>query len=121
MATSTISSCKTIDPAEDFVIDLDVFISETTLNFGPLHHTKQLLVDNSHAISQSFCSNIAQFAVEPMYPYPELVHWAVSNFVPSTKQVISYDGGKIVLSVNSQAVRKALCLPLPPPELVQFT
>ena len=118
MATSAISSCKSIDPAEDFVIDLDVFISETTLNFSPLHHTKQLLADNSHAISQSFCSNIAQFALEPTYPCPELVHWVVSNFIPSTKQVISYDGNKIILSVNSHAVRKALCLLLPTPEVV---
>ena len=118
MATSAISSCKSIDLAEDFVIDLDVFISETTLNFGPLHHTKQLLADNSHVISQTFCSNITRFALEPTYPYLELVHWAVSNFVPSTKQVISYDGSKIILSGNSQAMRKALCLPLPTPEVV---
>ena len=74
MATSAISSSKSIDPAEDFVIDLDVFISETTLNFGPLHHTNQLLADNSHVIYQSFYSNLAQFALEPTYPYPELVH-----------------------------------------------
>ena len=74
MATSAFSSCKSIDPAKDFVIDLDVSINETALNFGPLHHTKQLLADNSHAISPSFCSNLAQFALEPTYPYPELVH-----------------------------------------------
>jgi hypothetical protein len=104
MASSAIVSCKSIDPAEDFVIDLDVFINETTLNFGPLHHTKQLLADNSHAISPSFCSNIAQFTLEPTYPYPELVHWAVSNFVPSTKQIISFDGSRIILSVNAQTV-----------------
>ena len=121
MVTSAISSCKSIDPAEDFVIDLDVFINETTLNFGPLHHTKQLLADNSYAISQSFCSNISQFALEPTYPYPELIHWAISNFIPSTKQVISYDGNRIILSVNAQTVRKALCLSLPTPEVVQFT
>ena len=74
MATSAFLSCKSIDPAKDFVVDLDVAISETILNFGPLHHTKQLLADNSHAISPSFCSNLAQFALEPTYPYPELVH-----------------------------------------------
>ena len=121
MASSAILSCKSIDPAEDYLFDLEVFIRETTLNFGPLHHTKQLLVDNSHIISQAFCSNIAKSTLEPTFPYPELIHWVVSNFVPSTKQAISYDGGKIILSINSQAVRKALCLPLPTPEVVQFT
>lgn len=121
MATSAFLSCKSIDPAEDFVIDLDVSISETTLNFGPLHHTKQLLADNSHAISLRLCSNIAQIALEPTYPYPELVHWAMSNFVPSTKQIISFDDSRIILFVNAQTVRKALCLPLPTPEVVQFT
>ena len=121
MATSAFSSCKSLDPAEDVVIDLDVSISETTLNFVPLHHTKQLLADNSHAISPSFCLNLAQFTLEPTYPYPELVHWAMSNFIPSTKQIISFDGNRILLSVNAQTVRKALCLPLPTPEVVQFT
>ena len=121
MATPAFSSCKSIDPAKDFVIDLDVFVNETTLNFGPLHHTKQLLANNSYTISQSFYSNLSQFALEPTYPYPKLVHWVIFDFVPSTKQVISYDGSKIILSVNAQVVRKALCLPLPTPEVVQFT
>ena len=121
METSAFLSCKSLDPAEDFVIDLDMSISETTLNFGPLHHMKQLLADNSHAISPRLCSNLAQFALEPTYPYPELVHWAVSNFIPSTKQIISFDGNRILLSVNAQTVHKALCLSLPTPEVVQFT
>ena len=118
MASFAIQSCKSIDPAEDYLIYLDVFIRETTLNFGPLHHTKQLLADNSHIISQTFCLNISQSALEPTFPYLELIHWAISNFVPSTKQVISYDGSKIIVSINSQAIRKALCLPLPTPKVV---
>ena len=118
MTTSAFLSCKSIDPAEDFVVDLDVSINETVLNFGPLHHTKQLLAENSQTVSPRLCSNLAQFALEPTYPYPELVHWAVSNFIPSTKQIISLDGNRILLSVNAQTVRKALCLPLPTPEVV---
>ena len=73
------------------------------------------------AASPSFCSNLAQFALEPTYPYPELVHWAVSNFIPSTKQIISFDDNRILLSVNAQTVQKALCLPLPTPKVVQIT
>ena len=121
MAASAFSSCKSLDPAEDFVIDLDTPISETTLNFGPLHHTKQLLADNPHTISPRLCSNLAQFALDPTYRYPELVHWSVSNFIPSTKQIISLDSNRILLSINAQTMRKALCLPLPTPEVVQFT
>ena len=121
MASPVILSCKSIDPEEDYLIDLDAFVHETILTFGPLNHTKQLLSDNSNIISQSFCSNVLQFSLEPTFLYPKLIHWAVSNFVPITKQIISYDGSKIIVSVNSQAVRKALCLPLPIPEVVQFT
>ena len=120
MKPSAFLSCKSLDPSEDFVIDLDTPISKTILNFGPLHHTKQLLADNAHIISPRLCSNLAQFALEPTYPYPELVHWSVSNFVPSTKQIISYDGERIILSINTQTVRKALCLPPPTPDVVQF-
>ena len=121
MEPATFPSCKSLDPSEDVIVDLDSPISETILRFGPLHYTKQLLADNAHAISPRLCSNLAQFSIEPTYPYPELVHWSVSNFVPSTKQIISFDGERIVLSVNAQTVRKALCLPLPTPDVVQFS
>ena len=121
MTSLAILSCKSIDLGEDYLIDLDAFVHETNLTFGPLNHIKQFLLDNSNMISQGFCSNISQFSLEPTFPHPELVHWVVSNFVPSTKQIISYDGSNIIVSVNSQAVWKALCLPLPTPEVVQFT
>ena len=74
MASPVILSCKSIDPREDYLIDLDIFIPETSLTFGPLHHTKQLLADNSNVISQTSCSNISQSALEPTFPYPELIH-----------------------------------------------
>ena len=118
MTSPAILLCKSIDPGADYLIDLDAFVRETSLTFGPLSHIKQLLLDNSNSISQGFCSNISQFSLEPTFPHPELVHWAVSNYVPSTKKIISYDGSEIIVSVNSQAVRKALCLPLPTPEVV---
>ena len=120
MASLAILSCKLIDPGEDYLIDLDAFVHETNLTFGPLSHIKQVLLNNSNMISVGFCSNISQFSLKPTFPHPELVHWAVSKYVPSTKQLISYDESKIIVSINSQAVRKALCLPLPTPEVVQF-
>ena len=36
MASPTIKTCKSVDPREDFLIDLDAFIHETNLTFGPL-------------------------------------------------------------------------------------
>ena len=121
MASPTILSCKSIDPGEDYLIDLDTFIHEIVLAFGPLSHIKQVLLSNSNLIFESFCSNISQFSLEPTFPHPELVHWAVSNYIPSTKKLISYDESRIIVSINSQAVQKALCLLLPTPEVVQFT
>ena len=121
MAFLAILSCKSIDPGEDYLIDLDAFIHETILTFGPLSHIKQVLLNNSNMISEGFCSNISQFSLEPTFPHPELVHWVVSNYVPSTKQVISYDGSTITMSINPQEVRKAPCLSLPTLEVFQFT
>ena len=74
MASPAILSCKSIDPREDYLIDLDAFVHETSLTFGPLYHTKQLLLDNSNIISQTFCSNVSQSSLEPTFPYPELIH-----------------------------------------------
>ena len=120
MASPAILTCKSIDPREDYLIDLYAFIHETNLTFGPLSQIKQVMLSNSNMISESFCSTLSQFSLEPTFPHPELVHWVVSNYVPSTKQVISYDGSRIIVSINSQTVRKALCLPLPSSEVVQF-
>ena len=121
MASPAIVTCKSIDHGEDFLIDLDAFIHETNLTFGPLNQIKQVMLSNSNMISENFCSTLSQFSLEPTFPHPELVHWVVSNYVPSTKQVISYDGSRIIVSINSQTIRKALCLPPPSFEVVQFT
>ena len=121
MAFLAILSCNSIDLKEDYLIDLDAFVHETNLTFGPLSHIKQVLLNNSNMISEGFCSNISQFSLEPTFPHQKLVQWAFSNYVLSTNQLISYDGSRIIMSINSQAVRKALCLPLPTPKLVQFT
>ena len=104
MASPAILTCKSIDPGEDYLIDLDAFIHETDLTFGPLSHIKQVLLSNSNMISERFCSNISQFSLERKIPHPELIHWVVSNYIPSTKQVISYDRSRIIVSINSQAV-----------------
>ena len=121
MAYPAIKTCKSIDLGENFLIELDAFIKETNLTLGPLSQIKQILLSNSNMISENFRSTLSQFSLEPTFPHPELVHWAVSNYVPSTKQVISYDGSRIIVSINSQIVRKALCLPPPRAEIVQFT
>ena len=113
MVSPAIKSCKSIDPGEDFFIDLDASIQETNLTLGPLSQIKQTMLSNSNMISESFCSTLSQFSLEPTFPHPKLVHWVVSNYVPSTKQVISYDGSRIIVSINSQIVRKALFLPPP--------
>ena len=101
MASPAIKSCKLIDPGEDFLIDLDASIQETKLTLGSLSQIKQTMLNNSDMISESFCSTLSQFSLEPTFPHPELIHWVVSNYVPSTKQVISYDGSRIIVSINS--------------------
>ena len=59
MASPIVLSSKSIDPGEDYLIDLDAFVHETNLTFGPLNHIKQFLLDNSNMISEGFCSNIS--------------------------------------------------------------
>ena len=85
MLTPAIKTCKSIDPREEFLIDLDAFIQETNLSLGPLSQIKQIMLSNSNMISETFCSTLSHFSLEPTFPHPELVHWAISNYVPSTK------------------------------------
>ena len=121
MVSPAIKSCKSIDPREEFLIDLDASIQENKLTLESLSQIKQTTLNNSDMILEIFCSTLSQFSLEPTFPYPELIHWVVSNYVSSTKQVISYDGSRIIVSINSQSLRKSLCLLPANSEVVQFT
>ena len=74
MVTSDIKSCKQADPKEEFIVDLDSSIRENEFTLGTLNQIKQTILDNPNIISDSFCSSLSQFIVEPTLPYPEFIH-----------------------------------------------
>jgi hypothetical protein len=121
MATSAIKSCKQVDPKEEFIVDLDSSIRENELNLGILSQIKQTILDIPNIISDSFCSSLSQFVIEPTFPYLEFIHWVVQNYAPSTRQILSSDDTKVIATINPKALRKALCLPSPNPNVVQFS
>ena len=110
-----------IDPKEEYLVDLDASIQETMLPLGSLNQIKQTILDNSNIISNSFCSSLSQFTLEPTFPHSEFVHWAVHNYIPSTKQIISFNGSRIIVSVNSKTLTKTMCLLPVNSDVVQFT
>ena len=69
-----IKTCKSIDPKEEYLVDLDASIQEIELTLGSLDQIKQVIMDNSNIISNNFCSSLSQFTLEPTFPYPEFVH-----------------------------------------------
>lgn len=85
MASFAFKTGKSIDPKEECLVDLDASIQESRLILGTPDHIKQVIMDNSNIILDSFCSSLAQFTFEPTFPYPEFVHWTMQNYVPSTK------------------------------------
>ena len=121
MVSPAIKSCKSIDPREDHLVDLDTSIQETRFTLGSLHQIKQTILNNSDIIYDSFCLSLSQFSLEPTFPHPEFIHWVVHKYVSSTKQVISYDGSKIIVSINPKTLRKDLCLPPINFDAIQFT
>ena len=74
MAISAIKSCKQDDPKEEFIVDLDVAIRENEFTLETLSQIKQTILDNPNIISDSFCSSLSQFVIEPTFLYPELIH-----------------------------------------------
>ena len=121
MAPLAIKSCKSIHPMEDHLVDLDASIQETRFTLGSLSQIKQTILNNFDVISDSFCSSLSQFSLEPNFPHPQFIYWVVHNYVSSTKQVISYDGSRIIVSINPQTLRKVLCLLPANSDVVQFT
>ena len=118
MATSAIKTCKSVDPKEELLIDLDVAINETKLTLGSLNQIKQTMLNNSNIISDSFCSSLSRFTFKPTFPFPKFVHWAVENYAPSTRQILSSYGTRVIVTINPKTLRKAFCLPIRNPNYV---
>lgn len=74
MASPTIKTCKSIDPKEEYLVDLDTSIPETILTLSSLNQINQTILDNSNIISNSFCTSMSIFTLEPTFLHPEFVH-----------------------------------------------
>ena len=70
MASTAIKTCKSVDPNEEFLVDLDASIQENRLTLGTLDQIKHIIMDNSNIILDSLCSSLSQFTFEPTFPYP---------------------------------------------------
>ena len=90
------------------------------LTLGSLNQMKQIILDNSNIISNNFCSSLSQFTFESTFPYPEFVHWIVQNYVPSTRKIMSANVSRVILTLNSETLRKTLCLLPMSPNAIQF-
>ena len=66
---------------------------------------------------------MSQFTIEPSFPFLEFIHWAVKNYVPLTRKILSADVTKVIATINSEYLRKAFCLPVPNPNQnpIQFS
>ena len=110
-ATTTIQTCKSVDLGETYIIDLDASISETKLTIGDQSHIKNIISQSPEIISEALCSSLSQFTIKPTFPFPELIHWSAKNYAPSSRQIISVDGTKVIFNINSQAIRRAFNIP----------
>ena len=45
----------------------------------------------------------------------------MQNNVPSTKWILSSNGSRVILTLNSETLRKTLCLPPASPDAIQFS
>ena len=75
MATiATIQSCKSLDPKEDFIIDLDAEVYETVLTLGNLTEIKNKLTQIPNFIPYSFCSSLFEVSIKSTFPFPDFFH-----------------------------------------------
>ena len=109
-ATSAIQTCKSVDPTESYIIDLDALITETKLTIGNQSQIKNTISQSPELISEAFCSSLSQLTVKPTFPFPELIHWSAKNYALSSRQILSADGTRVICNINSQTVRRAFNL-----------
>ena len=110
-ATSAIQTCKSVDPAEAYIVDLDASIAETKFTIGDQSQIKDTIAQSPKLISKAFFSSLSQFTIEPTFPFLELIHWSAKNYAPSSRQILFADGTKVICNINSQTIRSAFNIP----------
>ena len=73
-SSSVIQSCKQLDSKEEFIVDLDTRIVETVLTYGNLTKIKIKIVENPDLISNIFYSSLFEVTIEPIFPFPDIIH-----------------------------------------------
>lgn len=106
-----IQTCKAIVLKEELLIDLDATTKEIKFTIGTLSEIKKTIPESPNLILDAFSSSLSEFTIKPTFPFPEFVHWAVKNYVPSTKQFLSADGTQVICTINSGNLRKSFFLP----------
>lgn len=71
---SSIQSCKSLDPKEYSITDLDVEVYETILMLGNLTEIKNKLTQIPNFIPESLCSSLFKVTIEPTFPFQDFVH-----------------------------------------------
>ena len=101
MMTHSINTCKSTDPKEELLIDLDATITETKLTVRTLSQIKWTIMDNPSIITNTLCSSLSRFTIEPTFCFPEFTHWAMNNYVPSMKQILYVNETRVIATINS--------------------
>ena len=110
-AIATIQMCKSLDPKEEFISDLDAKIYKTILIFGNLTEIKNKLTQILNFIPDNFYLSLFKVTIEPTFPFPDFIHWVEKNYVKSNSQILTYNGSRIVCTINSELVVSSLGLP----------
>ena len=71
---TTFQSCKSLDPKEEFITDLDTEIYETTKILGNLTEIENKLTQMPNFIPDSFYSSLFEVTIEPTFPFLDFVH-----------------------------------------------
>ena len=73
-AIATIQSCKSLDPKEYFITDLDAEIYEIVLMLENLTEIQNKLTWIPNFIRDSCWSSLLEVTIEPTFPFLEFVH-----------------------------------------------
>lgn len=110
-AIATIQTCKSLDPKEEFISDLDVEIYEIVLTLGNLIEIKNKLTQILNFIPDTFFSSLFKVTIEPTFPFPDFIHQVEKNYVKSNSQILTSGGSRIVRTINFESIVSSLWLP----------
>lgn len=105
------SLCKLLDPAKEYIIDLQAGVFDFVSTVGLWVKSKHQIYQETLLIPKKLKVSMKYFALERSYHFLEFIQWSMSNYAKSDRVLMNCDGWKFLCRFNHESNRETLLVP----------